>query len=94
VLKKYFDNAPDGMVRLKPEFREKFRIDEIKFLDIFAGPEPVFEVTKRAKATSQAFGMTAKKKADDTKKKHQVRVEGFPLKGCHLITRWILFREP
>jgi hypothetical protein len=62
LLKKYFDNGPDGMVGIKPEFREKFKIDEVRFSDIFAGPEPVFEVTKRGRAVSQAFSQTAKKK--------------------------------
>lgn len=73
VLKKYFDNGPDGMVRIKPEFREKFKVDEIRFLDIFDGPEPVFEITKRGKAVSQPFAHTAKKKVDDSKKKQQAR---------------------
>ncbi len=62
MLKKYFDNGPNGLVCIKPEFRQKFRMDEIRFTDIFAGPEPVFDVTKRAKAISQASGQTAKNK--------------------------------
>ncbi len=42
----------DGHLKLKPAVKAKYKINETTFTDVFAGPEPVFEVTKRVKGLS------------------------------------------
>jgi len=54
----------DGNFCLKKSVVSKLQVDEIKFTDIFAGPQPVFEVTKRAKSASQNVNFVAKKKVE------------------------------
>ena len=42
------------------------RVSQIQFTDLFAGPMPVFEITKRVKNAMPAF--TSKNKKDPAKK--------------------------
>jgi hypothetical protein len=45
----------DGNFCVKPSVIEKLKIEQLKFTDIFSGPEPVFEVSKRAKGVGQNY---------------------------------------
>ena len=69
-LKNMVELGKDGNFGVKESVLEKLKVEEIKFLDIFAGPEPVFEVTKRAKSAGQNVNFVAKKKIEG--KSHQV----------------------
>ena len=59
--------------RLKREISERHRVSEIKFEDIFAGPPPVFEETKRLKgfSSSKESSSPKDKKSDKEKSKHK-----------------------
>merc|ERR1712086_847324 len=48
-LKNLVSLEDDGNLKLSSSIRKKNQLDDLKFLDIFAGPEPVFEVSKRGK---------------------------------------------
>ena len=73
-LKNLVSLMDDGNLKLLPSIRKKNQIDDLKFTDIFAGPEPVFEVSKRGKcgptkkATGTLDGWVTKPKASDIKK--------------------------
>ena len=69
-LKNLVELGKDGNFGVKESVLEKLKVEEIKFSDIFAGPEPVFEVTKRAKSAGQNVNFVAKKKIEG--KSHQV----------------------
>ena len=49
-LKNLLDFEGNGEFGLIQDVRKKYKLDDMKFTDIFAGPEPVFEVTKRGKS--------------------------------------------
>merc|ERR1711997_648269 len=53
-LKNLVELLDDGNLRIKPNIAQKYKLGDLKFLDIFAGPEPVFEVTKRGKCGPSA----------------------------------------
>merc|ERR1711870_112929 len=55
-LKNLAELQPDGNMKLIENIRRKYQLDDLKFEDIFAGPEPVFEVSQRKKC-----GPTGKK---------------------------------
>ena len=48
-LKNLVDWDHEGTLRLKPQVRNRYKINDMKYTDVFAGPEPVFEVSKRTK---------------------------------------------
>ena len=49
-LKNILDLEGNGTLVLNQDIRQKYKLAEMSFTDIFAGPEPVFEVTKRGKS--------------------------------------------
>ena len=49
-LKNILDLESNGTLVLNQDIRQKYKLAEMSFTDIFAGPEPVFEVTKRGKS--------------------------------------------
>ena len=49
-LKNILDLEGNGTLVLNQDIRKKYKLAEMSFTDIFAGPEPVFEVTKRGKS--------------------------------------------
>ena len=59
------------LYRLKREISERHRVSEIKFEDIFAGPPPEFEETKRLKGFTSSS--SPKDKKDKEKSKHHKR---------------------
>jgi hypothetical protein len=63
-LKNVVELGKNGNFAVKPSVIAKLKIEELQFSDIFAGPEPVFEVTKRAKGTGQNVQVVAKKKVE------------------------------
>ena len=76
ILKNIVTLASDGNFCVKPSVLAKLAIEELKFTDIFAGPEPVFEVTKRVKSSvSQNAQFAAKKKVEG--KSHQGTLDGW-----------------
>ena len=48
--------SEDGNHHVRSTFCDKYKLKEMPFTEIFAGPEPVFEVTKRMKAGKKAQG--------------------------------------
>ena len=48
-MKNLAELQPDGNMKLIENIRRKYQLDDLKFEDIFAGPEPVFEVSQRKK---------------------------------------------
>ena len=73
-LKNLVSLIDDGHLKVSPSIRKKNQLDDLKFHDIFAGPEPVFEVSKKGKcgppkkATGTLDGWVTKPKASDIKK--------------------------
>ena len=65
-LKNITELGKDGNFQIKKSVAEKYRVSQIQFTDLFAGPMPVFEITKRVKNAMPAF--TAKNKKDPSKK--------------------------
>ncbi len=65
-LKMIVELGRDGNFAVKRDVRERYRLGEMSFGDIFSGPEPVFEETKRVKGMSGHASMqTAKRKLED-----------------------------
>lgn len=50
-LKNMVELGSDGNLCILTSIANKYKVDEVRFTDIFAGPEPVFEVTKRLKGS-------------------------------------------
>ena len=48
-LKNLTEVQSDGNMKLLENIRRKYQLEDMKFEDFFAGPEPVFEVSKRGK---------------------------------------------
>lgn len=48
-MKNLIDPEDHGVLKLEESVRTRYKLDELAFTDIFAGPEPVFEMTKRGK---------------------------------------------
>jgi len=65
-LKNITELGQNGNFAIKAKFASKYKVSEIKFSDLFAGPMPVFEITKRVKTNMPAF--TAKNKKVDSGK--------------------------
>ena len=55
-LKNMIELSEDGNHHVRSTFCDKYKLKEMPFTEIFAGPEPVFEVTKRMKAGKKAQG--------------------------------------
>jgi len=81
-LKNLVELLPDGNLKLVENVRRKYQLEDLKFLDIFAGPEPIFEVSKRGKcgpsskkATGTLDGWVTggTSKASEAKKQSQVQ---------------------
>ncbi len=52
-LKNLVELDDSGNLILQKSIRDKYKIQDLTFTDIFAGPEPIFEVTKRGKTGPQ-----------------------------------------
>ena len=70
-LKNVVELADDGNFILKRAAKDKYRVEEIKFEDIFAGAEPKFEESKRLKGIGSALQNTAKSKKSEKSSKDQ-----------------------
>ena len=73
-LKNVIELGKDMNYRLKREISERHRVSEIKFEDIFAGPPPQFEETKRLKGFSSSKESSSpkdRKDKDKEKSKHK-----------------------
>ena len=71
-LKNVVELGRDGNFRLKKDVAERHKINDFSFHDIFAGPPPEFEETKRIKGLP-GLHQTAKKKVDEKKGGHHKR---------------------
>lgn len=71
-LKNVIEMGGDANFRLKRDVAERHKIKEVQFGDVFAGPMPVFEETKRVKGFP-GFHHTAKRKLEDKSKKNHKR---------------------
>ncbi|XP_040569329.1 bromodomain adjacent to zinc finger domain protein 1A isoform X2 [Lepeophtheirus salmonis] len=61
-LKNASEFASDGNFKLKKSIIDKYNVNEVKFSDIFSGPLPTFEETKRIKGSSSTSALNKKTK--------------------------------
>jgi bromodomain adjacent to zinc finger domain protein 1A len=76
-LKNVVELGKDLNFRLKKEVAERHKVSEIKFEDVFAGPKPLFEETKRMKPLpgSSKESPTSKKSSKDKIKEDKIKEE-------------------
>lgn len=81
----------DGNFSVKKEVIHKNKLEDYKFSDIFAGPEPKFEESKRLKGlgTHSALQHTAKRKVDDKKGMKKHMSAGDIKKGQATLDSWV-----
>ena len=74
-LKNIVELGKDGNFALKKDAVDRFKLNELAFADIFAGPEPIFEESKRMKGLghSSMQQYTAKKKLEEAGAKVEVK---------------------
>ena len=75
-LKNVIELGKDMNYRLKREIAERHRVSEIRFEDIFAGPPPQFEETRRLKGLSSSSSSPKDKKEKERSKHKRSKSDG------------------
>ena len=75
-LKNVIELGKDMNYRLKREIAERHRVSDIRFEDIFAGPPPQFEETRRLKGLSSSSSSPKDKKDKERSKHKRSKSEG------------------
>ena len=84
-LKNIMELGKDGNFCVKPDIAEKHKVSSLTFTELFSGPMPVFEITKRVKSILPSFTSKNKKDASSSKRKNGKKVG----KGQGTLDSWM-----